>query len=90
MIPYFCLKKFKKYDLLCAYTNIMYSYLSLEEILPSIERIGRLYRENKDNELIQKTKMNNVFSYKIKENEVSHSIILSKNVENEITTISKI
>jgi hypothetical protein len=90
IIPFFCLKKYKKYDLLCAYTNIMYSYLSLEEILPSIERIGRLYRENKNNELIEKTKINNVFPFKTKENEISHSIILSKKLENEITTISKI
>ena len=90
IIPFFCLKKYKKYDLLCAYTNIMYSYLSLEEILPSIERVGRLYRENKNNELIEKTKINNVFPFKTKENEISHSIILSKKLENEITTISKI
>ena len=90
MIPYFCLKKYKKYDLLCAYTNIMYSYLSLEEILPSIERIGRLYRETVNNELIHSTKMNNVFSYKTKENEKSQSIILTKKFDNEITTISKI
>jgi hypothetical protein len=68
----------------------MYSYLSLEEILPSIERVGRLYRENKNNELIEKTKINNVFPFKTKENEISHSIILSKKLDNEITTISKI
>ena len=62
-IPYCCLKKYKKYDLLCAYTNMMNSYLSLEEILPSIERISRLYREDKNNDAILKTKYNNIFSY---------------------------
>ena len=64
ILPFFCLKNFKNYQLLYIYSNIMYSYLSLEEILPSIERISRLCREDKNNEIISKTEYNNVFYYK--------------------------
>ena len=64
ILPFFCVKNFKNYQLLYVYSNIMYSYLSLEEILPSIERISRLCREDKNNEIIFKTEYNNVFYYK--------------------------
>ena len=64
VIPYCFLQKFKKYNLLYIYKKLINSYLSLEEILPSIERISRLYREDKNNQLLSKTKYNNVFSYK--------------------------
>ena len=47
IIPFFCLRKYKKYDLLCTYSDIMYSYLSLEEMLPSIEKISKLFKEKK-------------------------------------------
>ena len=63
IIPFFCLKKLKYYNVLNAYSNIINSYLSLEEILPSIERISRLYNEDKNNEIITNTKYNNVFSF---------------------------
>ena len=68
LIPYFCLRKYKKYDLLCAYTDIMYSYLSLEEILPSIEKISKLFKEKK-NDLLLKTTIKNIFTYRKNEKE---------------------
>ena len=76
IIPYFCLRKYKKYDLLCEYTDIMYSYLSIEEILPSIEMISKLFREKKD-ELILKTKLNPIFTYQKKEKDKKQNIISS-------------
>ena len=68
LIPYFCLRKYKKYDLLCAYTDIMYSYLSIEEILPSIEKISKLFKE-KNRDLFFKTKTKNIFTYRKNEKE---------------------
>ena len=72
LIPYFCLRKYKKYDLLCAYTDIMYSYLSIEEILPSIEKISKLLKE-KNRDLFFKTKTENIFTYRKNEKEYLYS-----------------
>jgi hypothetical protein len=44
ILPYFYLKKHKVYELLCAYTDIMKSYLSLEEYLPTMERMSQLLK----------------------------------------------
>ena len=76
IIPYFCLRKYKKYDLLCAYTDIMYSYLSIEKILPSIEMISKLFREKKG-ELLLKTKIAPIFTYQNNENDIKQNIISS-------------
>jgi hypothetical protein len=54
----------------------MYSYLSIEEILPSIEMISKLFREKKD-ELILKTKLNPIFTYQKKEKDKKQNIISS-------------
>ena len=69
LLPYICLKKFKQYQLLCTYTDILYSYLSLEEILPSIERISRLFKEKKG-DLFLKTQNDPIFCYKDENNEL--------------------
>ncbi len=37
-IPFSCLKHYKKYDFLIVYNNILTSFLSIEKILPVIER----------------------------------------------------
>ena len=37
-IPFSCLKRYKKYDFLIVYNNILTSFLSIEKILPVIER----------------------------------------------------
>jgi hypothetical protein len=76
IIPFFCLKKYKKYDLLCAYTDIMYSYLSIEEILPSIELTSKLFREKKD-EIFFKIKFDSIFTYQNNKNEIKKNIISS-------------
>ena len=68
LIPYFCLRKYQKYDLLCAYTDIMYSYLSIEEILLSIEKISKLFKEKKS-DLFFKIKTENIFTYRKNEKE---------------------
>ena len=47
IVPYFCLKKYKKYDLLIIFTEIMKKYLSIEEIIPIIERLSRYFKEDK-------------------------------------------
>ena len=67
LLPYTCLRKFKQYDLLCTYTDIMYYYLSLEEILPSIEKISRIFKEKKD-DLFFKSKNEPIFTYRENEN----------------------
>ena len=67
ILPYFYLKKYKVYELLCAYTDIMKSYLSLEEYFPTMERISKLLKN--DQEIINKTNTNNIFTYIIKEYE---------------------
>ena len=76
IIPYVCLRKYKKYDLLCAYTDIMYSYLSIEEILPSIELTSKLFREKKD-EIFFKIKFDSIFTYQNNKNEIKKNIISS-------------
>ena len=46
----------------------MYSYLSIEEILPSIEKISKLFKE-KNRDLFFKTKTKNIFTYRKNEKE---------------------
>ena len=77
LIPYYCLRKHKKYDLLCAYTDIMYSYLSLEQILPTIEKISKLLKD-KNNESFFKSKINNIFTYRKNELDEKNHFIVSK------------
>jgi hypothetical protein len=47
IIPFICLRRLKKYDLICTFNDILCSYLSLEEILPSIEKVSKLFKEKK-------------------------------------------
>ena len=49
ILPYFCLKKYKKYNLLIIFTEIMKKYFSIEEIIPIIERLSRYYKEAQPN-----------------------------------------
>ena len=61
-LPYFILKKYKNYELLCLYHNIMHSYLSLEQLLPSIERCRKLFQNG--NPLLSHINDNNIFSFR--------------------------
>ena len=47
LLPFFYLKKKKKYRILCMYSNIIDTFLSLEEILPIIERMSKYFKEKK-------------------------------------------
>ena len=44
-IPHFLLKRMHKYKLLCLYTDIFHSYLSIEHIIPVIERFSKYCKE---------------------------------------------
>ena len=48
LLPFFYLKKQKKYRILCMYSNIIDTFLSLEEILPIIERMSKYFKEKKN------------------------------------------
>ena len=61
-LPYFILKKYKNYELLCVYHNIMHSYLSLEQLLPSIERCRKIFQSG--NPFLTKINENNIFSFR--------------------------
>ena len=65
ILPYFYLKKYKVYELLCAYTDLMKSYLSLEEYLLTMERMSKLLKH--DHDIIFKTNTNNIFTCVINE-----------------------
>ena len=43
IIPFICLKKFSKYNLLLLYNDVIKSYLSLEQYLPMVEGFSKLY-----------------------------------------------
>ncbi len=43
IIPFICLKKFSKYNLLILYNDVIKSYLSLEQYLPTVEGFSKLY-----------------------------------------------
>ncbi len=76
-LPYFILKKYKNYELLCVYHNIMHSYLSLEQLLPSIERCRKLFQNG--NSLLSHINDNNIFSFrKINLENNNYNDILSK------------
>ena len=47
ILPYFILKKIKKYSMLSLYTNVIYSYLSIEKILPIINEINLFLNNQK-------------------------------------------
>ena len=49
IIPYFCIQKHKKNNFLPVVYNIIKKYLSIEEILPNMERLSRYYKEEKSN-----------------------------------------
>ena len=72
IIPYFLLRRFKKYDLLYAYTDIMNTYLSLEEILPSIEKISKLFKEKKNDKFL---KIQSAYIFDYKNNEIEEKKI---------------
>ena len=55
----------------------MYSYLSLEEILPTIEKISKLLKD-KNNESFFKSKTNNIFTYRKNELDEKNHLIVSK------------
>ncbi len=59
IVPYFCLKKYKKYDLLIIFTEIMKKYFSIEEIIPIMERLSRYFKEDKPTLKF----MNNIFDF---------------------------
>ena len=48
LLPFFYLKKKKKYRMLYMYSNIIDTFLSLEEILPIIERMSKYFKEKKN------------------------------------------
>ena len=50
LLPFFYLRKKKKYQLLCKYSDYIDSYLSIEEMLPIIERMSKYFKEKKNNE----------------------------------------
>ena len=47
ILPYFCIQKYRKNNYVIIIYNYIKKYLSIEEILPIIERISRYYREDK-------------------------------------------
>ena len=47
--PIELLAKYKKYDLLIFYTNIFYKYMSIEVIIPLIERLSKIDLFQKEN-----------------------------------------
>ena len=75
ILPYFYLKKYKVYGLLCVYTDIMKSYLSLEEYFPTMERMSKLLKY--DHDILYKTNTNNIFTYVINEYDENNNIIFS-------------
>ena len=47
LLPFFYLRKKQKYQLLCIYSDYIDSYLSIEEMLPIIERMSKYFKEKK-------------------------------------------
>ena len=88
ILPYFCLRKYKKYELLCAYTDIMNYYLSIEEYFPTMERISKLLKYDKD--IISKTNADKIFSYINDDYEENNNIILSPNKNSKRSSLKKI
>ena len=43
IVPFICLKKYSKYNLLLLYNYVIKSYLSLEQYLPMVEGFSKLY-----------------------------------------------
>ena len=46
IIPFICLKKYSKYNLLLLYNNVVKSFLNLEQYLPMVEGFSKYYRED--------------------------------------------
>ena len=57
-IPFSCLKRYKKYDFLIVYNNILTSFLSIEKILPVIERGYTFFYEKGNDSSFQKVSYN--------------------------------
>ena len=58
LLPFFYLKKKKRYRILCMYSNIIDTFLSLEEILPIIERMSKYFKEKKNTNFEKKYILN--------------------------------
>ena len=67
IIPFICLRRLKKYDLICTFNDILYSYLSLEEILPSIEKVSKLFKEKKNDKFL---KIQSAYIFDYENNEI--------------------
>ena len=57
-IPFSCLKHYKKYDFLIVYNNILTSFLSIEKILPVIERGYTFFYDKGNDSSFQKRSHN--------------------------------
>ena len=67
-LPYFILKKLKKYSMLCLYKDIIYSYLSIEKILPILERYSLfLYNHLNEKQENKKKSSLHIFKYDYKD-----------------------
>ena len=72
IIPFICLRRLKKYDLICTFNDILYSYLSLEEILPSIEKVSKLFKEKKNDKFL---KIQSAYIFDYENNEIEEKKI---------------
>ena len=59
-IPLSCLRRYKKYDFLIVYNNILTSFLSIEKILPVVER-GYTFFYDKGNDSSFQKGSHNIF-----------------------------
>ena len=49
-MPFFYLRKKKKYQLLCIYSDYIDHFLSIEEMLPITERLSKYFKEKTNNQ----------------------------------------
>ena len=66
-IPFSCLKHYKKYDFIVMYNDILTSFLSIEKILPVIERGYKFFYDKGNDSSFQKIS-HNIFKIKKDEN----------------------
>ena len=50
LLPFFYLRKKKKYQLLCIYSDYIDNFLSIEEMLPITERLSKYFKEKTNNQ----------------------------------------
>ena len=72
-IPHFLLKRMHKYKLLCLYTDIFHSYLSIEHIIPVIERFSKYCKE-------KSSKSKNIKFFE-NQNKISNSFRIFNNIK---------